>query len=131
MKNMTILIAEDDRVSCEYLYEILREQAATILIANDGIEAVSACEEHPEIDLVLMDIKMPGLSGIEATRSIKALRPGLPVIAQTAYAFDGERVSILRSGFDGYLAKPIRREELLTLIRKFSRQDRRAPAQER
>ncbi|MBW6457599.1 MAG: response regulator [FCB group bacterium] len=119
MENKLILIAEDDKISLQYILEILREEKARILIANTGKEAVEQCRLHPEIDLVLMDVKMPEMGGKEATRVIKALRPDLPVIAQTAYAFNEDRVSILNAGFDDYIAKPLRKEDLIALIKKY------------
>lgn len=118
VKKIKILIAEDDRISTEYLKELLKSCASEILLAKNGKEAVQLCKEHPDIDLVLMDIKMPEMNGKEATRDIKALRPNLPVIAQTAYALDNERETILHEGFDAYISKPIQRNEIMLVIDK-------------
>lgn len=118
MKDLKILIAEDDRISFEYLKEVLRIRNAKILLAKNGKEAVALVREMKDIDLVLMDIKMPEMSGTEATKEIKKMRPDLPVIAQTAYAMDDERETILHEGFDAYLAKPIQRNEIISIIEK-------------
>lgn len=118
MKNIKILIADDDRISYEYLKEVLRIRNAEILLAKNGREAVDICRKDPNIDIVLMDIKMPEMDGKQATRDIKALRPDLPVIAQTAYALNNERETILLEGFDAYLAKPIQRNEIIAVIEK-------------
>ena len=119
MEKLKILIAEDDRISSEYLKEVLKAKNTEILVAGNGEEAVEQCRKHPDIDLVLMDIKMPKKDGKQATRDIKALRPNLPIVAQTAYAFDDEREKILHDGFDAYLAKPIRRSDIMSVIEQF------------
>jgi hypothetical protein len=119
MENKLILIVEDDRISLQYMLEILREEKVRTLSAHTGKEAVERCRQHPEIDLVLMDVRMPEMSGMEATRAIKAIRPNLPIIAQTAYAFNEERISILQAGFDDYISKPLRKEDLIALIKKY------------
>ncbi|MFO7840539.1 MAG: response regulator [Fidelibacterota bacterium] len=114
-----ILIAEDDQISCEYLRELfVKEEGFDIVLAKNGKEAVEICKKDPDITLVLMDIKMPQLNGEKATKIIKDHRPELPVIAQTAYALGEERMAILDSGFDDYLAKPIKKEDLFTVIEK-------------
>ena len=118
MDKKLILIAEDDKVSTQYLSEILLNEDFDLLFASSGKDAVEQCRNNPAINMVLMDIKMPGMNGEEATRKIKAMRPDLPVIAQTAYAFNEERVAILRSGFDDYIAKPVIKEDLIARIKK-------------
>jgi len=119
MKKIKILIAEDDRISYEYLKEILRDEKAEIFLAKTGFEAVEICKNNDDINIVFMDIKMPVMDGREATKEIKKIRPDLPVIAQTAYALDDERETILHEGFDAYLAKPIQRKEVQTILEKF------------
>jgi CheY-like chemotaxis protein len=118
VRKKLILIAEDDKASSQYLSEILLDEGFDLLFASTGMEALEQCRKHPDIDLVLMDIKMPEMDGERATREIKALYPGLPVIAQTAYAFNEERIAILQSGFDDYIAKPVIKEDLIIRIRK-------------
>ena len=112
----TILIAEDDETSYFFLKFLLTKENLNILYAQSGQEAVDLCDSHPEIDLILMDIKMAGMSGIEATQKIKASFPNLIVIAQTAFALTTDRENILKAGCDDYITKPIRKEELLEKI---------------
>ncbi len=119
MKKIKILIAEDDRISYEYLKEILRDEKAEIFLAKTGLEAVEICKNNADINIVFMDIKMPVMDGREATKEIKKFRSNLPIIAQTAYALDDERETILHEGFDAYLAKPIQRKEVQTILEKY------------
>ncbi|HFB61740.1 MAG TPA: response regulator, partial [Bacteroidetes bacterium] len=77
--------------------------------------------DHPEINLVLMDIKLPRMSGLEATREIKKLRPELPVIAQTAHAFSSDRQEALKAGCDDFITKPIPKDTLLKVVGKYLR----------
>jgi PAS domain S-box-containing protein len=104
----TILVAEDEQSNFDFLKIILTRMNIKVLWAKDGIEAVKICESDPSIDLVLMDIKMPLLNGYEATKIIKAKRPDLPIIAQTAYAMITDKFEAENAGCDGYLSKPIK-----------------------
>ncbi|MBE0649418.1 MAG: response regulator [Bacteroidales bacterium] len=112
----TVLIAEDDETSFFFLKFLLTKENINVLYAQSGQEAVDLCETHPEIDLILMDIKMAGMSGIEATQKIKAKYPDHIVIAQTAFALTSDKENILKAGCDDYITKPIRKEELLEKI---------------
>lgn len=116
--NKKILIAEDDETSYKYLKLILDRENFTVIRASDGAEAVKLCMNEG-ITLVLMDIKMPVMDGFEATRQIKKLNPAIPVIAQTAFALQGDREKIRDAGCDDYITKPIRRADLLKIIGKF------------
>ena len=111
-----ILIAEDDDTSYMYLDLILRKNKYEVLRAMSGDEALNLLEKHKDIALVLMDIKMPGLDGYEATRLIKRMYPDLPVIIQTAYALLGDREKSLEAGCDEYVSKPVNMVALLKLI---------------
>jgi PAS domain S-box-containing protein len=115
----TILVAEDDDSSVVFINEILRKINAKLLHVADGEKAVKYVKERPEIDLVLMDIKMPVMDGLEATRLIKKIRPGLPVIAQTAFASFNDNENALRAGCDDYITKPIDRHQFLEMVRKY------------
>ncbi len=119
MSYIKMLIAEDDPVSLTYLLELLRNYKIEILKAHNGEEALEAVRRNPDIALVLMDIKMPKMNGYEATREIRKLRSDLVMVAQTAYALSEERERILDAGFNDYLSKPIRREELFRILRKY------------
>lgn len=100
-----ILIAEDDNSNYRYLEVVLRKRYR-LLRAQNGQEAVTlALECGP--DLVLMDNKMPVMNGVEALREIKRHRPDLPIVMQTAFAFDSDRRDAMEAGADDYLTKPI------------------------
>jgi len=86
------------------------------LHAVNGQEAVDMCREHPDISLVLMDIKMPVMNGVEATKQIRQFRPQLPIVAITAHALTGDETRILAAGCNDYLSKPVLKKELLTVI---------------
>jgi len=113
---VTILIAEDDELSTLLLRKNLKGEDVTILRAENGWEAVELVGHHPEISLVLMDIKMPVMNGFEATKLIKELRPDLPVIAQTAFTSPTDRKKARDAGCDRFISKPIYKSELLELI---------------
>ena len=114
-----ILIAEDDWISFEYMKLILSKFDIEVIYAENGKQAVDFVKNMPDIDLVLMDIRMPVMNGIEATKLIKKIRPDLPIIAQTAYAFSEERSKILEVGCDEYLSKPMQSSKLNILINKY------------
>jgi len=113
---LKILIAEDDDINFFYLRELFTPERFTVLRASTGREAVDICLQNNDIDLVLMDIKMPGMSGTEALKEIRKKCPSLPVIAQTAYAMSGDEQRILAEGFDGYIAKPLTYDHLMGTI---------------
>ncbi len=115
----TILIVEDEISNFEYLREVLSKYNLNILHAENGVEAVKMCKNHPEITLVLMDIKMPLMDGYEATRQIKLFNPKLPVIAQTAYAQKEDRGKAYDSGCSDFLSKPIHHDELVDVINRY------------
>lgn len=113
-----ILIAEDVESNYLYLKAVLSKLNATIFWAKNGIEAVEICENN-EIDLVFMDLQMPEMNGYEATEILKKKFPGLPIVAQTAFAMSDDREKALDSGCDDYLAKPIKSKDLLNVVEKF------------
>jgi FlaA1/EpsC-like NDP-sugar epimerase/ActR/RegA family two-component response regulator len=116
MPNLTILIVEDENTSGLILEMILKGANITILRACNGQEGVDLVESHPEINLVLMDIKMPVMDGFEATRLIRHLRPDLPVVAQTSLESQEDRDKAKEAGCEGYITKPINKNELLELM---------------
>ena len=116
--DMIILIAEDDEVSRLLLLTSLKNANITTLSAVNGQEAVIMVEQHPEINLVLMDVKMPLMNGYEATTLIKKIRPDLPVIVQTAFTSKEERQKAQDAGCDGFITKPVNNDELFVLINK-------------
>lgn len=114
----TLLVAEDDEYNLMYLKEYFSGSDLRVIYATDGLEAVDFFRQHTEIDLVLMDIKMPGIDGYEAARQIKALRPAIPVIAQSAYALSQE-IERYADIFDSYITKPIDRNKLSEVIAQY------------
>ena len=113
---ITILIAEDDAVSRLLLKKNLTDENINTLFAVNGKEAVEMVQQHQEINIVLMDIRMPVMNGFDTTRVIKELRPDLPVIVQTAFTSKDEKDKSHEAGCDGYITKPINKVELLELI---------------
>jgi len=112
-----ILIVDDDSMSTLLLQKNLKGEKIAILYAENGWEAVELVRHHPEINLVLMDIKMPVMNGFEATRLIKQQRPELPVIAQSAFTSKEERQKARDAGCDNFITKPINKTELLEMVR--------------
>lgn len=117
-ENKTILIAEDEEANFLYLKTALSRTGVKIIRAKTGREAVDRVKENEDIDLVLMDIKMPEMNGVDATKEIKALNRNIKVIAQTAYAMEEDRIIYFNAGCIDYLEKPIKRDLLLTVISK-------------
>jgi len=118
MKKLKILIAEDEDILMSLFSEIVEEFCEELFTAIDGEEAVRICQNHPEIDLVLMDIRMPKLDGLEATRKIREFNKDVLIFAQTAFAFPEDKNEAIAAGCDEYLAKPVDEELLKSLIEK-------------
>jgi PAS domain S-box-containing protein len=117
--NRTILIVEDDEYSALILEELLKPYGFNIMIATDGMQAIRACIDKPEIDLVLMDIQLPVLDGLQATQRIKKIKANLPIIAQTANAMQEDKEKALAAGCDNYISKPIDDNELIQMISEY------------
>jgi two-component system cell cycle response regulator DivK len=117
----TILIAEDEETNFVYLETALIRTKANIVRARNGKEAVEQVKVNPTIDIILMDIKMPEMNGLEATRSIKSFRKDVTIIAQTAFAMDEDKRNCTAVGCDDFLAKPIRYKVLLDTLAKYLR----------
>lgn len=112
----SILIAEDEQSNYKLLEAILLPTKANIKWAKNGKEAVETYKQNDKIDAVLMDIKMPVMTGYEAYHELRKLDKQLPIIAQTAYAMSGEKEKFQAIGFNGYLTKPIVKKDLLKLL---------------
>lgn len=119
MNKLKILIAEDDESSNQLISIFVKNCWKEILYVKTGTEAVEACRNNPDIDLVLMDIQMPEMDGYEATRQIRKLNENVIIIAQTAYALNGDREKSIEAGCNDYISKPIRKDRLLALIEKY------------
>lgn len=123
-KKSPVLIVEDDDIVFLYLQTILKGHVSEIIHRKNGLDAVQAVKEIPGLSLVLMDIRLPGINGLEATREIRKFNPNIPIIAQTAYAMAGDRDKALDAGCNEYIQKPINRHKLLALIEKFNTHER-------
>lgn len=115
-KPVTLLIAEDEDSNFILLTEMLSGRDIHIIRAINGTEAVNIAKTNADIDMIFMDIKMPEMDGLEATRQIKAFRSDIPIAALTAYSFPEEKNQAFMAGCDMFLPKPIRKEELLYAI---------------
>jgi CheY-like chemotaxis protein len=114
----TVLIAEDEYANYLYLEELLDGTDTHLLYASNGKEAVDICSENKDIDVVLMDIRMPVMNGYLATKQIKLMRPDLPVIAQTAYVLETDMKG-LKSDFDDFIIKPINKAIFRQKLQKY------------
>ena len=113
----TILVAEDVESNFLLLKALLGKKY-NLLHAYNGVEAIEMFKQHHP-DLILMDVKMPIMDGLEATRQIRKLSITIPIIAQTAFAFDQDRVRIIEAGCDDYLTKPLSPDSLKETIEKY------------
>ncbi|MBI5541924.1 MAG: response regulator [Bacteroidia bacterium] len=115
----TFLIVEDDQASYYYLKTILERNKARIIHASNGLEAINAIKQNAEIELVLMDLHLPEMTGCKVTEEIRKIRPYMPVIAQTADAQAETREHAIACGFNDFVTKPISREILYKVIRDY------------
>ena len=116
-----ILIAEDEEINFLFLEILLKNEVdlhCSIIHAKNGEEAVAICQKNPEIDFVLMDLKMPVMDGFEAIKLIKEFRPELPIVAQTAFSSAEDKERVFAAGFNDFLSKPISQEALSEVINK-------------
>lgn len=116
LSGKNILIVEDQRNNSIFIEVLLKAKNVNIINATNGQQAIDICKQNKDIDLVLMDLKMPIMNGLTATKQIKAFRHQLPIIAQTALAMDGDRERALAAGCDDYISKPINTTELIQKI---------------
>jgi PAS domain S-box-containing protein len=118
-KKLNILIADDEDSSEILLSMIVKKYAKQIIVAHTGLEAVNTCLNNPDIDLILLDIKMPVMDGYEATRQIRQFNKEVIIIAQTAFALLGDREKAIAAGCNDYISKPIKKDDLLTKINEY------------
>ena len=119
-----ILIAEDDEISGMLISMAIKTFGKNVLKTSTGIETVEVCRNNPDLDFVLMDIKMPEMDGYEATRQIRQFNNDVIIIAQTAYALTGDREKALEAGCNDYIAKPFGQSSLTALMKKHLRQEK-------
>lgn len=119
IRPLKILIAEDDEKSEILITLTIKKIGKEILKARTGVEAVELCRGNPDLDLILMDIEMPGMDGYEAARQIRQFNKDIVILAQTAYAFPGEREKATAYGCNDYIAKPFNKSSLMALLKKY------------
>lgn len=115
----TILIVEDEAVNQFFFEKALKKTRANLFIVRNGYEAIEMVRENNEIDLVLMDVRMPGIDGLETSRKIKQIVPELPIIIQTANALPSVRESALNCGCSEFVTKPIKIESLIAIMSNY------------
>jgi len=115
------LLVDDNKDVLLYLNRILLDTGGGIITARSGLEAIEIIRKTPDIDVILLDMQMPGMNGIEATKEIRKIRKNLPIIAQTAFIFEDDKDIIIEAGCDACLIKPIRKEHLLSAMASFIR----------
>lgn len=118
-KKLKILVAEDEEISEKLVESYVKKISKHILYARTGKEAVEICRENPDIDMIMMDIRMPVIGGFEAARQIREFNKEVVIIAQTACCLKEDREKAISSGCNDYLTKPIDKMELLAIIRKY------------
>jgi signal transduction histidine kinase len=118
LSNYTVLVAEDDISNFFYIERLLIKTHVNVIHAENGIQVLKIIQNHPEINLVLMDIKMPEMDGIEALHEIRKMNIQIPVIAQTAYTLADEVTKLKAEGFDEYISKPINSTTLYTILHR-------------
>lgn len=118
-QKIKILLAEDDGINRKLFTYILKDVASELLEAVNGQEAIEMQEKHQDIDVILMDLKMPEMNGYEATRLIREKDKELKIIGLSAFAFEKERNKALESGFDDYISKPVSKKILLETLGKY------------
>lgn len=118
-EKLKILIAEDDIISYTYLSTVLLKLGHEVLHARNGSEAIEFCKSNEDLDLILMDIKMPEIDGLEATMEIRKFNNKIFIIAQSAYIFEDDFINSKKVGCNEFLTKPIDKNELVDVINKF------------
>lgn len=118
IKKLRILLAEDDQINQKLFSYMLNDIADELLIASTGIEAINLHKEHSDIDLILMDLKMPEMDGYEAVRNIRESDKEVKIFALSAFAPETQKAAANGSDFNDYVSKPIRKADLLKIIGK-------------
>ena len=119
VSGLKILIVEDDETSELYLRNAIKLFSKEIQSARTGVEAVEACRKNPDFDLILMDIKMQVMDGLEATRQIRQFNEEVIIIAQTAFGLTGDQEKAIAAGCNDYISKPVKKDQLIELIQKY------------
>jgi len=125
-EKLKILLAEDNPINRKLVVRLMDKRGHEVVAVENGLQAVEKVEQE-RFDLVLMDVQMPGMDGLEATRQIRALEAALgkhtPILALTANAMKGDETSCLSAGMDGYLTKPFEADKLFATLQEIARKN--------
>ena len=114
-----VLVVEDNAISFKLISAVLNQVKATVVHASNGKQAIELCSSEAHFDMVFMDMQMPEVDGLEATRVIKQMKPWLPVVATTAHTFDENAEACMEAGCDAFLAKPLQFKKMFELMQSF------------
>ena len=115
-----ILVVEDNYMSYKLLEAHFGRVNLSVIHASDGIQAIDLFREHDDISIILMDIQLPGMSGLEVTKKIRELDQEIPIVAATANVFDDDRIACMEAGCSDYVSKPIDFPGLFEIIVKYT-----------
>ncbi|MBN2639394.1 MAG: response regulator [Bacteroidales bacterium] len=118
-KESVILVVDDDDFNYSYLEILLTTDSVNVIRANNGLEALSICKDTPDIDIILMDLKMPVMDGFQAAKLIKEIKNDIPIIAVTAYSNSEESEEAREAGCDDFISKPLKRDLLIDKLKKY------------
>jgi CheY-like chemotaxis protein len=117
--NRVILVVEDNHISFKLISAVLSQVQATVVHATNGRQAIDLCASEKHFDMVLMDVQMPEVNGLEATREIKRMRPDLVVVATTANAYAEDELACMKAGCDAFIPKPLNFKNMFELMQSF------------
>ncbi|MEA3504948.1 MAG: ATP-binding protein, partial [Bacteroidota bacterium] len=118
-KESVLLLVEDENSNYLFIKEVVKVLKVELLHAWNGKEAMELYEQHPEIGMVFLDIKLPDVNGYDLVKKMKKINKNIPIIAQTAYAFSGEREKAISRGCDDYISKPMRMDNIRKMFEKY------------
>ena len=117
--SVTVLVADDNEVAQRLCRRVLEKAGHKVLTASDGVEAVTLALANP-LDMILMDVAMPGMDGLEAMRQIKVQKPGLAIVIASAHSMASDRERFLAAGADNVLSKPFRLADLISIVEQLA-----------
>jgi len=119
LSNTTILVVEDDYLSWKLIEKILQPTNAQLLFVQNGNDALQYFNDDThKINIILLDIQLPGINGYEVAKEIRKIDKKIIIIAQTAYALTGDKEKALKAGCNDYITKPIKKDMLFTVLKK-------------
>ena len=119
LNGKVFMLVEDVISNYQLLYAYFNKSGVQIIHVDNGLDAVNIIKNNIPVDLIIMDIRLPKMGGLEATALIKSMRSDIPIIAQTAFAMQADREMCMKAGCDEFIAKPFRKHELMKILSKF------------